>query len=40
MEFLYGFHHAQTLNPVDYSLWDVLGNKTNETSYPNISSLL
>ena len=35
----YGPHQAQTLNPLDYAIWDVLENKTNATSHPNICSL-
>ena len=27
------------LNPLDYTIWGVLENKTNATSYPNIGSL-
>ena len=27
------------LKPLDYAIWVVLENKTNETSYPNIGSL-
>ena len=26
-------------NPLDYAIWDVLENKTNATSQPNIDSL-
>ena len=28
------------LNPIDYFIWDVLENKTNATSHPNIGSLM
>ena len=27
------------LNPLDYTIWDVLENKRNATSHPNICSL-
>ena len=27
------------LNPLDYAIWDILENKTNVTSHPNIDSL-
>ena len=27
------------LNPLDYTIWDILENKTNTTSHPNIGSL-
>ena len=27
------------LKPLDYFIWDILDNKTNTTSHPNISSL-
>ena len=26
-------------NPLDYAIWDILENKTNTTSHPNIGSL-
>ena len=27
------------LNPLDYTIWGILENKTNTTSHPNIGSL-
>ena len=30
---------SPVFNPLDYSIWDVLENKTNATSHPNIGSL-
>ena len=39
MEFLYGLHQAQTLNPLLTLYGSVLENKTNATFHPNIVSL-
>ena len=30
---------SPNLNPLDYAIWDVLENKTNATSHPNIGAL-
>ena len=37
--FFMAFYQAQTLNPLDYTIWSIWESKTIATSHPNIGSL-